>query len=459
MPKANSVIKFPRKGLLGQRGIKEAEFEEYLKTFFYRQRNIQFYNDRMLVISDGTKAFEPDFTLIDERNDKNIYIDIEIDEPYDLVNRVAMHYKGVDDFRNNFFVKRGWIVIRFSEYQVHTDPMGCCRFIADVISSIDHNFETPIDILSHNKVTSENFWTKVQAEKWAKEKYRENYLGLTTIVEHQKVHIDTSNIVQNESERESERRIEKDLGEVESPIGDYNILNAHSRDKRLKFYPEPHLYFIDDNPKTISASTLVKQFFPDFDSEYWAKRKAEQKGISTFNQLQEWETNRINAASQGTELHSDIEKFFATKGQYRAIHKKEFNHFIRFFEDQLKGLRLYRTEWRIFDDWTYVAGTADMIFKKPDGTLAVYDWKRSKEIKQSNTYTNGIGICSDLQDCNYVHYSLQLNIYKKILEDHYGKVVSEMKMIQLHPDYNNYNVYDVQNMRAKVDGMFEAYHR
>src|SRR5690606_1821574 len=146
--------------------------------------------------------------------------------------------------------------------------------------------------------------------------------------------------------------------------------------------------------------------------------------------------------------------YFESNKKIKPVNKKEFNFFLDFYETHLTDKKLYRTEWRIFDDLIYVAGTADMIFKKEDGTYAIYDWKRSKDIKVRNRFNNGIGVCSNISDCNFNHYSLQLNIYKKILEDHYAKPVSEMYFVQLHPNFDTYKVYEVPDFREKVDEMF-----
>ena len=156
------------------------------------------------------------------------------------------------------------------------------------------------------------------------------------------------------------------------------------------------------------------------------------------------------------QLHLDIEKFFNSDKKYRPTNKREFDFFLDFYESQLINLKLYRTEWRIFDDLIYVAGTADIIFKKHDGSYAIYDWKRSERINRVGFNGKmGKGVCSNLDDCNYTHYCLQLNIYKKILEDHYAKPVSEMYFVQLHPSLDTFKVFDVPDMRSTVDRMFE----
>jgi predicted nucleic acid-binding Zn-ribbon protein len=456
MPQPNSVIKFPRKGRLGQRGFKEPAFEEELKTYFFRQRGLQFFNDRFLFVSDNTRPYEPDFTIIDESENLNLFIDIEIDEPYDGFGRYATHYKGVDDYRNQYFNDRGWMVIRFSEKQVHENPKGCCRLIAEVIRSVNASFTIPQELQNIPTILEEPFWTKVKSEKWEKDKYREKYLGLfpNGFTATTKVVIDTANLFQNNTEKEAEEQVIPSILENEKPKGSINELNRHHRDSRIKFFPEPHIYLIDDNPRTISASTLVKRFFPDFDEEYWSEYKARQQGRAAQEFIDEWETNRRQSADLGTQLHLDIEKYFESNKKIKPVNKKEFNFFLDFYETHLTDKKLYRTEWRIFDDLIYVAGTADMVFKKKDGTYAIYDWKRSKDIKVHNGFNNGIGVCNNISDCNFNHYSLQLNIYKKILEDHYAKPVSEMYFVQLHPNFDTYKVYEVPDFREKVDEMF-----
>ena len=115
----------------------------------------------------------------------NIFIDIEIDEPYEGINdietRKALHYKGVDDSRNQVLTNNGWIVIRLAEIQVHQNPVKCCAFIADIILKIRPIYSIPAPIIEVKKIDQVNkvqLWTKVEAEKMSREKYREKYLGI-----------------------------------------------------------------------------------------------------------------------------------------------------------------------------------------------------------------------------------------------------------------------------------------
>jgi len=85
----------------------------------------------------------------------------------------------------------------------------------------------------------------------------------------------------------------------------------------------------------------------------------------------------------------------------------------------------FRTEWVIYDEESKISGSVDMVYKDPlDGKYIIADWKRSKEIKMSNIWKSGNHpITHDLDDCNFIHYSLQLCIYKTILEKNYGIIL------------------------------------
>ena len=67
-----------------------------------------------------------------------------------------------------------------------------------------------------------------------------------------------------------------------------------------------------------------------------------------------------------------------------------------------------------------------------------------------NPWENGIDILSHLENCNYNHYCLQQNIYKIILEKFYDIEVSQMLLVQLHPNLEKYNVFEVKDMEKEA---------
>jgi ATP-dependent exoDNAse (exonuclease V) beta subunit len=97
----------------------------------------------------------------------------------------------------------------------------------------------------------------------------------------------------------------------------------------------------------------------------------------------------------------------------------------------------------VYNEEVKLSGSIDMIFENPDGTLQIYDWKRCQEIKHETEFGKyALTPCiSHLPDTNFWHYTLQLNTYKRILEEKYGKKVTALYLVCLHPD-NIYKIYE-----------------
>ena len=142
----------------------------------------------------------------------------------------------------------------------------------------------------------------------------------------------------------------------------------------------------------------------------------------------------------------------------------EFQYFKQFNEEYVvKGtLRPYRTEWMVFHEEARIAGSIDMIYENTDSpedakTLSIYDWKRCKEIAKTNRggefATNPI--IGHFPDSNYWHYTLQLNIYKYILQTKYGKTITDLYLIVLHPDAKNFQRIKLPNIQDEVDELFK----
>lgn len=236
--------------------------------------------------------------------------------------------------------------------------------------------------------------------------------------------------------------------------------NPHSRDAQIVFDEEPHIYYICGNKDNISVTTLVHKYFPKFEadpiidrmmkSKNWGKSKY--YGMTQTEIKDLWSSLGTDATSKGTALHKSIEMFYNdmdTSGNESV----EYKMFLNFYEDHKTKLKPYRTEWEVFNEDFKIAGSIDMIFENiDDGTLSIYDWKRTKEIKMKNGFgSKGYGPLKCFHDCNYVHYSLQLNIYKSILEKKYGKVIRDMFLICMHPDYETYKKYEVIDMPQEIE--------
>lgn len=453
-PKKNTVVRSYRVGTTKRRGFKEEVFQRAIEDVFGNQ----FIVSGELRINTGkdTRPFEPDIALIDKSNDC-LRIDIEIDEPYAGITRQPTHCKGDDTMRDIYFVDRGWIVIRFSEYQVHMFEKECLRFISDVIKGVSSTYSIPASLAHSTSTENEKLWDIVQAQKWEKDKYRESYLNheFKTIEER----IETIERDFNEQEQKEEKLVNPTLIGVvdEKPSIGFNLINSHPRDKRIEFYPEPHIYTIDKTPAP-SASTVISKFFPEFDSYGKASSLSPSNplyGLPVEEIVQTWNSRGMEAANKGTFLHEQIEKYYLGEHYEKT---EEFHLFEQFVSDH-KNIKPHRSEWRIFDEEHHIAGTIDLISKNGVG-FDIYDWKRSKKVVDTyngepitkDTWGNvGVGQLKDIDDTSYNRYCLQQSLYRYILEKNYNLTISKMYLVVLYPDNDRYYKVEVPYLKKRVE--------
>ena len=256
-------------------------------------------------------------------------------------------------------------------------------------------------------------------------------------------------------------------------------LYPHPRDKRITFDEPTHIYTIETIDESsgekiydsgfTSVTTWVHSHFNDFNSDKvitnmmsssnWPNNKY--YGMTRQQIKDAWEKNRDESARAGTLMHYDIECYYNNEDV--SNDSIEYKYFKDFEEARTQpggfgeNLIPYRTEWMVFDKELRLSGSVDMIYEnKDDGTLQIYDWKRSKEIKKINFWKSAKTECiNHLPDGNYWHYSLQLNIYKAILERNYGKKVTDLYLVVLHPNNNTYKRIKVPILKQEIDDLFE----
>jgi hypothetical protein len=450
IPQKDCIIRSHRYGKSNRRGFKEEAFQQVMERYF----NDYFLVSGNLRLNTGkeTRPFEPDIALVERSQEFNIRINIEIDEPYAGLTRQPTHCKGDDLMRDTYFVDRGWMVIRFSEYQVHTQELSCIKYIAQILNKISPKFRIPSDLQAVPELISEKMWDIVQAQKWGKQRYRENYLNHTF----GKVGEGTEVIERdfNQQEIDEESQVEpsiKSIPEAGKQIG-FNKINSHQRDKRIVFYPDIHLYTVDNTPMP-SASIVISRFFPEFDSEYWSYRKAPDLGMTPDEVAIMWKSKGEKAALEGTYLHEQIENYYLGIDYQRT---PEFHLFEKFINNH-KTIKPYRTEWRIFDEDYNIAGTIDLISKNGNG-IEIYDWKRSKKVINSltgspitdNPWQSGVGALKDIPDTSYNRYCLQQGMYRYILERKYDLNISKMYLVVIYPEYETFHKVEVPYWKERV---------
>jgi hypothetical protein len=259
-------------------------------------------------------------------------------------------------------------------------------------------------------------------------------------------------------------------------------INAHPRDDHIVFVEETHKYYVNGSCEgNISCTGFIHEFFGHFDPKAIITKMRRGKNWATSKYfgktdeqiMAEWNANGKAASEAGTAMHLAIEQFL--HGSSEQIDPKifdtiEWKYFMKFWNECGHDLEPYRSEWEVFCDnldktnkderKIKLCGSIDMIFRrKSDGKFVIYDWKRSKEIKSENQFSSGLAPLDHLPDTNYWHYTLQLNVYKWILETYYGLEIGDLYLVIIHPDNPSYRRMRLNILHDEVEDMIECRRR
>lgn len=241
-------------------------------------------------------------------------------------------------------------------------------------------------------------------------------------------------------------------------------------DNYLYFDEEQHRYTDAKGNEYQSVTTLIHDYVPKFDAAYWAHRKAKEQGVSEKEILRQWDKIKNEACSRGNKTHNgiedaikdvskfkeaikyleqtesgrvvtvadipnlipiplDIDKFVeATNNKYPEIYRV-FKHYID------RGYTIY-SEIAVFDEDLLISGTIDILCIKEDN-FVILDWKTNRGglqfengyyKKDKTTIPNQLTDIwvrkgekmlpplNHLEDCNGMHYTLQLSSYARLTE-------------------------------------------
>jgi len=208
-------------------------------------------------------------------------------------------------------------------------------------------------------------------------------------------------------------------------------------DRDITLNRDTHTYSLLSNPDLTftSVTTYIDNFFEKFDAERVAKKLIEnypKYADRTIDSLKkEWE----ESAKYGTMVHDEIEMWIKNKTEPKDIKSINGKNWLLAYQaksdiDVLSEIIIYSKELKI-------AGTMDILAKdNSTGEYIIIDWKTSKKInKISHKHKTGTHkVTENIMDCNFNHYSLQLSLYRYILEEYYNLKVRNQVVAHIKDD-------------------------
>lgn len=176
--KGTNILKWHNSSLTETKGVSEPILFKGLQQLQEICPEIKILQNIVLSIKNREYGYRPDIVLFWEKY--NLCIDIEIDEPYDILSRKPIHFIDSSDYlRNVYFTRQGWVIIRFCEEQVMKNTENCIKYVASILKKITEE-EIFHSLLEDFQVEESERWTYNQALEFAQNNHRESYLEIET---------------------------------------------------------------------------------------------------------------------------------------------------------------------------------------------------------------------------------------------------------------------------------------
>ena len=236
------------------------------------------------------------------------------------------------------------------------------------------------------------------------------------------------------------------------------------------FVEKTHTYYYQNQyPVKYSVTQYISRYFPEFDSEKVSANYAKKHGLTKEEVLADWKRKGDISSISGTLIHSWLEN--AKRGKTfdidltpakQASVEKEVEERVNillpkakaFHNDTIGKLFPIRLEYTVgIKD--IIAGNIDMLcWNDYAKEIQIWDYKNTKEMAQTNYFGNTcLGPFSWYPDCSYIHYSIQLNTYKAILQRELGVSIGAMYLVHFNytkPD-DKFDIYKCKDFQSIVN--------
>lgn len=229
-------------------------------------------------------------------------------------------------------------------------------------------------------------------------------------------------------------------------------------DSNITLLENIHKYKLLDDPEFefTSCTTFAKYFFEPFDKIGIANKLTDTHPnyihLTPQELVDEWD----ETASEGTLIHAEVENFI--KENAEPTHPKS-KIAVEWIKENIIEIDRYNilSEVIIFSKELGLAGTIDLlIYDKLKGTYKILDWKTNRKI-DTRSFKNRMGnheATANLMDCNFQHYSIQLSLYRYLLENYYGLTVTGTAIS--HLTESKVNIYKTEYYKKEIEEMFRA---
>lgn len=264
------------------------------------------------------------------------------------------------------------------------------------------------------------------------------------------------------------------------------VLELNKVFRNIKYEDTRHAYI---NAQTGNQYTSVTQFLSKlkepFDSNFWSKKKAKERNITQEEILEEWKYLKELGNSRGSYLHAILEKLNQRDITELEIKKyctdliadliqsesnwewdldtpitnsfQELNKLANLFIEQNEYLIPILQEFVIGDDDLNIAGRFDCLyFNEETNEYQIWDYKTDKKLEYFSKYKKKIKLFN-VDDCEYEKYSLQLSLYKYIIEKNTPFKLGDSYIVYFKHSVSEYEIIKAKDYSELLNQVFNEH--
>jgi len=232
------------------------------------------------------------------------------------------------------------------------------------------------------------------------------------------------------------------------------------------YHDEPHKYYVNGK-ELISVTTLIHKYKEDFKEDYWAEYKANQFGVTKEHVKRVWKFINKKGTLKGSLIHDYTENLFQNKvfkypkneifnefGFDPILIEYEItkNHVDNFYNDSKNKLIPIRMEMVLYDLESSISGMLDSLFYNVKAKeYQIWDNKTNKKLTLFNEYNKLKDDLCLLDECDLEIYSLQLQLYKYILEKNTGIKLGKSYIVWFSHNNDNYKIIETKDRSEYVE--------
>ena len=175
----------------------------------------------------------------------------------------------------------------------------------------------------------------------------------------------------------------------------------------------------------------------------------------------EWTEKATTATELGTRVHKWIEDFWTGLDPQLPedpIDLARVQKFLDLYEARFKKLIPLKSELKVFSKKWKLAGTVDQPFlmwdeKKQEILFLIGDWKTNKELKDDShpkgRYKKLLHPFNDLYENSHNEYSIQISLYRLIIEEELGIETHGGFLVHIGPDAQA-KIYPIKDLRERL---------